>query len=69
MGKIKTPGIGNETFKIVFDVLFTRGDLLNEELIVISTEKTVGGYVSKVTTLEDFYHKQFLIKYRQYLWF
>lgn len=63
------PEIGNTLFKLRLLSKFDKGDLLNEELIVLSTKKVEYGYVSKVTTVEDFYHKQFLVKYSQYLKF
>lgn len=63
------PGIGNQTFKLRLTQLFDKGDILNDHLIILSTEKLEYGYCHKVTTEEDYKHKQFLVKYSNYLRF
>ena len=62
-------GIDNKPFKLRLINKFNKGDLINEHLIILSTEKLEYGYCHKVTTEEDYKHKQFLVKYSNYLRF
>lgn len=63
------PGIGNKTFVLRLTTEFLKGEILNDHLIILSTKKLDFDYVSKVTTEEDYLHKQFLVKYSEYLKF
>lgn len=64
------PGIEGKVFEIVMDAEWSTRDILlsSDEVIVLSSKKIDNGYKTRVEYFDVFRHKEFTIKYSQYLW-